>query len=101
MPSNFELKGGDQMASLNLPVLASILVGVDPTGQHNLETQFVRGEEIATLRQMLVDKYGDRGDIARALQERDAAALAAALGRANPPLDSDTEIARLAQSLVK
>lgn len=89
------------MASLNLSTLASILVGVDPTGQHNLETQFVRGEEIATFRQMLLDKYGNQGDIARALQARDADALAAAFSRANPPLDSDTEVVRLAQSLQK
>jgi len=89
------------MASLNLSVLASILVGVDPTGQHNLETQFVRGEEIATLRQMLLDKYGGQSDIARALQERDATALTEAFSRANPPLDSDTEIVRLTQSLQK
>jgi hypothetical protein len=32
------------MASLNLAVLASILVGGDPTGPYDLETQFVRGD---------------------------------------------------------
>jgi hypothetical protein len=93
--------GEDHMSSLNLPVLASILLGVDPTGQYDTETQFVRGEEIATLRQMLLDKYGEQSDIGRALQARDAAALGTAMGQADPPLDGDTEIVRLAQDLLK
>ena len=89
------------MASLNLPVLASILVGVDPTGPYDLKTQFVRGEEIAVLRQMLLDKYGEQSDIAKALQAGDAVALAAALSQAKPAFDSDTEIVRCAQDLLK
>ena len=89
------------MASLDLSKLASILLGVDPTGQYDEETQFLRGEEIATLRQMLLDKYGGESDIARALQARDAAALGTALSQAQPPLDSDTEIIRIAQDLLK
>ena len=89
------------MASLNLPVLASILVGVDPTGPYDVETQFVRGEEIAVLRQMLLDKYGEQSAIAKALQAGDAVALAATLSQAKPPFDSDPEIVRLAQDLLK
>jgi hypothetical protein len=88
------------MASLNLAVLASILVGVDPTRPHDVETQFVRGEEIAALRQMLLDKYGEQSDVAKALEAGDSAELAAALSQANPPIDSDTEILRLAQDLL-
>ena len=89
------------MASLNLPVLASLLVGVDPTAPHNVEMQFVRGEEIAVFHQMLLDRYGEQSDIAKALQARDASALAAALSQAKPPLDSDTELVRMAQDLLK
>ncbi len=89
------------MASLNLAVLASILVGVDPTEPHDVETQFVRGEEIAVLHQVLLDTYGQQSDIAKALQAGDAAALGVALSQAKPPLDSDTEIVRMAQDLLK
>jgi hypothetical protein len=94
------MRGGNQMTSLNLPVLASILVGVDPTGPYDVETQFVRGEEIAVLRQMLLDTYGEQSDIAKALQAGDAVALGAALSQAKPPFDSDTELVRLAQDLL-
>lgn len=89
------------MASLDLSLLASILVGVDPTGPYDEETQYLRGEEIATLRQMLVDRYGGQSDIASALQARDSAALGTALSQAQPPFDSDTEIVRIAQDLLK
>ena len=89
------------MASLNLATLASILVGVDSKEPRDVEAQFMRGEEIAVLHQMLLDTYGEQGDIARALQARDAAALSAALSRANPPLDSNTELVRIARDLLK
>lgn len=67
---------------------------------HGVEAQFVRGEEIATLRQMLLDTYGDQSDIAKALQARNADALESALSQANPPLDADPEIIRIAQNLL-
>ena len=88
------------MASLNFAALASILVGVDPTLPRNTQTQFVRGEEIAVFRQMLLDKYGDQSDIARALEARDSATLATALSQAQPPLDADPELGRMAQDLL-
>lgn len=88
------------MASMNLAVLASILIGEDPDRPHDVEAQFVRGEEIAALRQMLLDAYGDQSDIARALQAGNAAALGAALSQANPPLDSNPEIGRICQDLL-
>ena len=89
------------MASLNFATLASVLVGVDPNLPRNTETQFMRGEEIATFRQMLLDTYGDQSDIARALQARDSAALATALSQAQPPLDADVELERMAQDLLR
>jgi hypothetical protein len=94
------LRGEEKMASLNLTVLASILVGGDPTEPHDIEAQFVRGEEISILRQMLLDTYGEQSDIAKALQAGNATALGAALGQANPPLDSNPEIVRIAQDLL-
>jgi hypothetical protein len=94
-------RGEDQMASLNFATLASVLVGVDPNLPRNTETQFMRGEEIATFRQMLLDTYGDQSDIARALQARDSAALATALSQAQPPLDADVELERMAQDLLR
>ena len=89
------------MTSLNLPVLASILVGADPTGPYNEKTQFVRGEEIAVLCQMLLDKYGEHSAIAEAIQARNAGALGAALSQAKPPFDSDPECVRIAQDLLR
>jgi hypothetical protein len=88
------------MASLNLAALASILVGRDPNEPHDVEAQFVRGEEIATLRQMCFDTYGEQSDIARALQAGNAAALEAALSQANPSFDSNPEMVRIAQDLL-
>jgi hypothetical protein len=88
------------MASLNLAVLASILVGTDPAEPHDVEAQFMRGEEIAVLRQMLLDSYGEQSDIAKELQARDAAALGTALSQAKPPFDSNTEMVRIAQDLL-
>lgn len=89
------------MATLNLAALASILVGRDPNRPHDVETQFGRGEEIAVLRQMLLDTYGEQNDIARALEAGDATALSAALSQAKPPLDSNTEIVRMAGDLLE
>jgi hypothetical protein len=89
------------MTSLNLPELASILVGADPTGPYNEETQFVRGEEIGVLCQTLLDKYGEDSAIGKALQARDAAALGSALSQAKPPFDSDPECVRMAQDLLR
>ena len=94
------LRGEEKMASINLAVLASILVGRDPTVPHDVEAQFVRGEEISVLRQMLLDTYGEQSDIAKALQAGNAAALGAALSQANPSLDSNAEIVRIAQDLL-
>ena len=89
------------MASLDLATLASILVGKDPNRPPDVETQFLRGEEIATLRQMLLDTYGEQSDIGKALQAGDGTALGAALSQAEPPLDSNTEIIRMAQDLLR
>ena len=88
------------MASLNLAALASILRGKDPAEPRDVEAQFLRGEEIATLRQMFLDTYGEQGDIAKALEAGNVAELGAALGQANPPLDSNPEIVRIAQDLL-
>jgi hypothetical protein len=49
---------------------------------------------------MLLDTYGEQSDIAKALQAGNAAALGAALSQANPPLDSNPEIVRIAQDLL-
>lgn len=89
------------MTSLNQPALASVLTGGEPTELYNTETQFLRGTEIAILRQMLIDKYGEQSDIAKALQAQDAATLLSAFNQANPSLDSDPEIVRVAQDLLK